>query len=264
MKSNNCIKTYLQKLGPEWDNKNHIAGLVTYFKDDHRRLCEEMGVKGVTDSTVFYRWLAYWIVGAVARVMETNQRNKMLILDGPQGCGKSHFIHWLGSILPENFIEAPLDPPIQEAKRALVSNLVWEVSDLEAFLRQRGGQKALREFIKTTTVIVRARYQKGATPQPATASLISTINSGPAPLLNATGHTDFLICRLASIDWAYAEAIDPQQVWAQAVAMYEHSVSRHPYNKEAIVQYSINQDYIVDADPMPAPAFYYWPEAAEV
>ena len=104
------VKNWLN--GLKWDGGAHIAALASYFRDDHEEAFKEFYAGDIYTYNgyyVFYCWLHRWLIGAVAKVLDARQ-NVMLVLDGPQGCGKSHFVSWLGSVLPEFFIEAPINP----------------------------------------------------------------------------------------------------------------------------------------------------------
>ena len=96
------IKDYLNALkwegwqeGERWNGVNHIGHLTEYFEDR---------------DGMFPILIRKWLVGAVGRILGTHlgQHHPMLVLDGPQGIGKSRFVWWLGSPLPSFYIQSPV------------------------------------------------------------------------------------------------------------------------------------------------------------
>lgn len=138
------VKDYLN--GLEWDGQGHISALAAYFQDDHAQTYQAViGTEEYTGNMVFFLWLTRWLVGAVAKVLDTRQ-NIMLVLDGPQGSGKSHFVQWLGSVLPDYFIEAPINPDDKDTWLRLISKMTWEVGEFGSTSR-RADREALKNFI---------------------------------------------------------------------------------------------------------------------
>jgi hypothetical protein len=238
------VKDYLSGLC--WDGADHLAVLSTYFRDDHEAVFNQVyaGEQAHTGSAVFYLWLRRWMIGAVAKVMDARQ-NVMLVLDGPQNCGKSYFVRWLGSVLPDYFIETPINPEDKDTWLRLIAKFVWEVGELGAIIR-RADREAMKNFITTQVVTVRRSYGKFDTIKPALASLIGTINNEAGFLTDPTGNRRFLICRLTGIDWRYKE-LEPDQLWAQAVALYQEERSAALTAREAELQYQINLEYLVES-----------------
>jgi len=239
------VKNWLN--GLKWDGGAHIAALASYFRDDHEEVFKEF-YPGDTYTYngyyVFYCWLHRWLIGAVAKVLDARQ-NVMLVLDGPQGCGKSHFVSWLGSVLPEFFIEAPINPDDKDSWLRLISKFVWEVGEFGASFR-RSDREALKNFITTRIVTLRKAYGKYDTIKPAMASLIGTINNEAGFLTDPTGNRRFLICRLVGINWQYITEVDPCQVWAEAVALYRQQEPWTLTSEEAEMHDRINEGYTLE------------------
>jgi predicted P-loop ATPase len=169
----------------------------------------------------------------------------MLVLDGPQGSGKSFFVQWLGSVLPDYFIEASINPDDKDSWVRLMAKFVWEVGELGAVTR-RADREALKNFITTRIVTLRKAYGKYDTIKPAMASLIGTINNEAGFLTDQTGNRRFLICRLTAIDWRYVQNVDPHQLWAEAVALFKAGEPSLPAPAEVKLQNAINEEYLVD------------------
>jgi predicted P-loop ATPase len=221
------VKDYFRSL--EWNGLPQIDTLATYLQN--------------TDNIIGV-WLKRWMVGAVAKVFEQGQ-NKMLVLDGPQGCGKSYFVGWLASPLPDYHIEAAINPDDKDSWIRLMSNLIWEVAELGATTR-KADREALKNFISTKTVTVRKSYGRYDTIKPALASLIGTINNEAGFLTDPTGNRRFLICELTKIDWNYTQ-LDPNQLWAEAYHLYRNGEQWELTPEETTTQRTINARYRVDS-----------------
>lgn len=197
----NPILEYLDQL--TWDGQPHISRLAAHFTDR---------------DNVFPQWLRAWLIGAVAKARKSEQ-NPMLVLDGEQGLGKSHFVEWLGGVLPGYCVEHSIDPEDKDAFIRLCSVFVWQVSEFGATIR-RADREALKSFITLRTVRVRRPYGRYDIIKPAVASFIGTVNNEAGLLSDPTGNRRFLIACITGIDWGYALSIEPHQVWAEANAAY--------------------------------------------
>ena len=196
------IKNYLDSL--THDGGNYIEELASYFSD----------VYGM-----FPVWLRKWLIGAVAKVYEAAQ-NPMLVLDGPQGIGKSEFVRWLASPLTEYYIESPINTNDKDCYIRLISNWIWEVSELGTTTR-KSDYEALKAFLTTRKVTVRKPYGKGDIERPALASFIGTINNSSGIFSDPTGSRRFLTSRIPTIVWDYSKDLEPDQIWAEAMAAYK-------------------------------------------
>ena len=248
------IKEYFDTL--QYDGGDHIAKLAGYFQDK---------------DNVFETWFRRWLIGAVAKVMKGGQ-NAMFVLDGPQGCGKSYFASWLcPPALLGYFIESPINPDDKDAHIRLISKWIWEVAELGSTTR-KADREALKFFISQQTVTVRKAYGRYDTRKLAMASLIGTVNNEAGLLADKTGNRRFLVCKLESVDWSYADDIDVDQVWAEAQALY---LAGEPWQltvAEQRLAAAINEGYEID-DPIEGlllkyfkvdPASFTWTPTAEI
>jgi hypothetical protein len=235
------VKEYLN--GLEWDGKPHIATLAAYFEDAHDPVLDCQGV----EHSVFHLWFKRWAIGAVAKVMEAAE-NAMLALDGLQGAGKSFFPRWLASGLPDYFLEEAINPDDKDSYVRLIEKFLWEVSELGATMR-RADVEALKAFITKRTVTVRRSYGRYDTHRPAMASLIGTVNNEGGFLHDTSGNRRYLTLTLRHIDWSYSTKCDPNQVWAEAVALYRAGEPWRLAPSEQLIRDEINEQYQT-ADPI--------------
>ena len=107
------IKDYLDSLILD-GSQDHIGRLAGFFQDK--------------DGT-FKLLLTKWLLGAIGRINgdRPGQQHPMLVLDGPQGIGKSRLVSWIGSVLPAFYIQSSINTEDKDFLINLCSKWVWEV-----------------------------------------------------------------------------------------------------------------------------------------
>lgn len=223
------VRKYLNDL--VWSGEPSIAKLSAHFTDQ---------------DGVFGLWLRRWLIGAVAKAF-TGSQNYMLVLDGAQGIGKSRFAAYIGSCLPEYFVEGPIQPENKDFVLRMANKFIWEVSELGGTTR-KADREALKAFITMQTIVARKPYGRHDIKKPALASLIGTINDEAGFLNDPTGSRRFLTCTLTKIDFGY-NAVDINDVWAEAVAAWRNGELWYLTKDEAERQSSLNAYYECE-DPM--------------
>lgn len=233
------LRAYLDNL--TWDGKPHIATLANYVEDKH----ETVALNGEQVS-LFHLYMRRWMIGAVAKVYD-QQQNMMLVLDGEQDIGKSFLAAWLCSGLPAYFLEGEIDPYDKDCQLRLTKALVWEVGELGATTR-KADVEALKRFITTREITARPAYGRYDVRRWATASLIGTVNNDAGFLNDPTGSRRFMAVTLSALDWDYTK-LDPNQLWAEAVAAYRNGEPWRLEEAEKDVQRVTNKRYEMD-DPI--------------
>lgn len=197
----NPIKEYLFKL--PYDGGHYFDELVACFDNPDRLI------------TVYLR---KWMLGTIAKTISGTQ-NRMLILDGPQNIGKSLFVKWLCSGLPDYFTEGGIDADSKDTQIRLTTKWIWEVGELGATFR-RSDREALKNLITMQNITFRRPYGRFDTTKPILANLIGTINNEGGFLDDPTGSRRFMICEVKHIDWQTYLNIDVNQLWGEIYAAY--------------------------------------------
>jgi len=220
------VQEYLD--GLKWDGADHITKLASYFEDERG---------------VFKLFLTRWLIGAVAKVYEAAQ-NRMLILDGKQNLGKSHFVRWLCSPRPHLLVEGPINPESKDDLLRLTSYWIWEVAELGSTMR-KADRESLKHFLTRRQVTVRRPYGQYDMVKPAMASFIGTVNNESGVLSDPTGSRRFMVVHLLRIDHNYTE-VDVNQVWAQAVVLYRAGEPWELQGQERELAQEANEDYEIE------------------
>lgn len=231
------VREFLDSL--KWDGGDYIGLLAMLIKDDHDLITYANG----DQKPVFYAWLKRWMVGSVAKVFGGAQ-NPMLVIDAKQGIGKSSFVQWLGSPMPEFFIESAIKTDDKEHDRHLATKWIWEVAELGATTR-RQDVEALKSFLTKHDVTFRVPWGRHAIVKPALASFIGTINNETGFLTDITGNRRFITVHVTSFDWMY-KVIDVRQLWAQAVALWRAGEPVLLLPEEAAMRDRINAEYQIE------------------
>lgn len=236
------IRQYLDNL-PEWEGEDHINNFVQCYLQEGT-VAEGKKVEFAT--TVLTRWF----IGAVAKAYlngsdKGGTRNFMMVWDGPQHIGKSFLARWLCP-LPDYFVEGPINPEDKDCQLRLCNKWIWEVAEVDATTK-RADVAALKDFISRQEQTVRRAYGKYDMTKPALASMIGTINSdGGGFLRDTTGNTRFVTFKIEKIDHSYAQQVDINQLWSQAVGMFKAGEPWHLTKEEQALRDLINAEYEVE------------------
>lgn len=221
------IRKYLNSL--TWNGEDVIGQVASHF---------------TSDGDVFPLWFKRWCVGAVARAMERTQ-SRVLVLDGGQGIGKDYFAKWLSSPVFEYFYEGGIDPEDKDTKLRLISTWIWLVNEFGHTTR-RADREALKQLLTAEKVTVRRAYGKYDIHGTAMSAFLGTVNNEMGILHDPTGSRRFMVAHITNINWDYT-ALDVNQLWAQAVSLYQSGEPWFLNDAEKTLAAEINEQYgVVD------------------
>jgi hypothetical protein len=219
------IKEYLE--GLKWDGENHIEKLSGFFMD--------------TDN-MFDIWLKRWLVGSVAKVYVPNSFNRMFVLDGKQGLGKSKFVEWLAQGVTNYFAAGQIQPNNKDHRISQMLLWIYEAKELGAIIRKEDIED-LKGFLDQKERFERLPYGEFPIRRPAITNYIGTINNEHGFLNDPTGNRRFMVSTLASINWSYWDKVDYNQVWAQAKNLFDNGEPWELRGAEEVLANKYNANY---------------------
>lgn len=201
------VREYLQAL--KWDGTERLESvLTTYFGVKLTKASSEMGKR--------------FMVSAVARVMRPGcQVDSMLVLEGPQGTGKSTGLKAL--VGAPWFADTGINIGDKDSYQALRGVWVYEFGELDAF-KGREATK-IKSFISSAVDHYRPSYGRRTRDFPRQTVFAGSTNEEQY-LLDRTGNRRFwpVACGRIDVD---AIARDRDQLWAQAAHLYQQGQRWH-------------------------------------
>ena len=232
------LRDYLN--GLQWDGRDHIAQLATFFPDKHDPIVYADG----TRRSVFHAFLVRWLIGSVAKIhgdSNAARANFVFVLATAQNFGKSHFANWLCP-MDGYALEKSVNPDDKDNSLARARTWIWEIGELGATTR-RADVESLKSFLTTARVSERKAYGHSDTVKPAIASYVGTVNpDGAGFLVDTTGNRRFAVVELESSDWGYDGAVNVAQLWAQAVHLWRNEPRGYRFTPEEQQQQQANAD----------------------
>lgn len=218
---------FKDKLTGAWDGQDRIT-----------ELYKTLTVSG-EELPIYHTYIRRWLIGIIARVYNPGSHQNVLVLQGPQGKGKSRWFEKF-AIAPGTFHEGSVDPSSKDDKIKTASVVVWVLSELDGITRKRDVAE-LKSFLTDTTFDVRMPYDKYSKQLKAICSFAASVNEHSF-LADQTGNRRFLVIPIEALDPNHT--IDMVQVFLQAKAAYE-SGERYWFNGEEIAEVNkINEDYV--------------------
>jgi predicted P-loop ATPase len=186
---------------------------------------------------------ALWLISAVARIFRPGVKaDHMLVLEGPQGAGKSTALKILAG---EDWFTDEL-PDLGSKDAAMHMQGVWiiEIAELDAIGKAEVSR--IKAFLTRTTDRFRPPYGRYTIEVPRSCVFAGTVNPD-AYLRDETGARRFWPVRCGTID-IDALARDRDQLWAEAVARFRSGAIWWLDTPELIAAARAEQDKRYQAD----------------
>lgn len=199
------IREYLGAL--VWDGQPRLGRWLT----DYLGVADAPWVREVATKT---------LVAAVARAFVPGTKwDSLLILEGPQGCGKSRAVH---ALAPRREWTADLEFSTNEKSMVEVLRGVWIVEAGELRGLARGDADLIKALLSREKDTYRPAYGRNIVHQPRQCVLIGTTNHA-SYLKDDTGNRRFIPVAVGAID-VDALVEDRDQLWAEAVHAYREGM----------------------------------------
>lgn len=197
------VNDYLDAL--TWDGINRIETLLIRYFD-----AEDCAyTRAVTKKA---------LIGAVARIRRPGcKHDHMLVLIGPQGCGKSTFVAKLGR---DWFSDSLYTLTGKDAYEQLQGHWIIELGEMAA--TRKAELEQIKQFISKQTDSYRAAYARRTAEHPRQCAFFGTTNDNEF-LHDATGGRRFwpVVVKSTAIDLVQELNTDTvDQIWAEALALY--------------------------------------------
>ncbi len=186
-----------------------------------------------------------WLISAVARVREPGCKvDHMVILEGPQGVGKSTFVRTLCG--PEWFAEMLESPQNKDFYQILAGRWMVEIAELQAF--SKADRNRIKQALSAQEDTYRPSYGRYARQFPRQCVFVGTTNDDTY-LKDETGARRFYPVRCTEIN---LEALTylRDQLWAEADARYRRGEPWWEFPPEAAAEQDARYDVDVWEEPI--------------
>lgn len=175
------------------------------------------------DDTPYMRLVSkWWLISAVARIFEPGCKvDTMMILEGPQGVGKSTALKILGQ---NWFCDTPIDLGNKDAYMVLKGKWLLEWAEMEAFFRADASKA--KSFVTSPIDTYRPPYRREVVDVPRQCVFAGSLNLQEY-LTDETGARRQLPVECGRID-TEALARDVDMLWAEVVVKYKARDKWHP------------------------------------
>lgn len=203
------IRDFMKSL-PEWDNTKRVDTLLI----DYLGADDTPYVRTVTRKT---------LCAAVSRVMTPGCKfDTMLVLNGPQGKGKSTLISKLcGEWFNDSLSLA--DTKDKTAAEKLQGYWILEIGELAGL--KKTDIETLKGFLSRQNDIYRASFGRRATPHPRQCIFIGTTNTEQGFLRDPTGNRRFLPVTVRGNSKRHSWDLTQEevnQIWAEVLVYYKN------------------------------------------
>jgi predicted P-loop ATPase len=223
------VRDYLTSI--QWDGTHRLESwAITYLGAHDTRLNRAFG--------------SLWMISAVARIMRPGAKvDHMLILEGPQGAKKSTALKVLAG--SDWFTDELAEIGSKDAAQQMRGVWIIEIAELDAIGRAEVSR--IKSFLTRTVDRYRPPYERYVVDVPRQCVFAGSVNPDTY-LRDETGNRRFWPIRCGRIELD-ALARDRDQLWAEAIAVYQRGGIWWLDNQELIALAKVEQDerYQTDA-----------------
>lgn len=226
------IKKYFSRL--KWDGKERIDTLlIDYF--------------GAADTPYTRAVIRKTLVAAVARIFEPGKKfDSILVLNGPQGMGKSTFFAILGMEWFSDSLSIA-DMRDKTAAEKLQGYWILEISEMNGI--KKTDVETVKSFVSRQDDKFRQAYGVNVESHPRSCVIVGSTNSESGFLRDVTGNRRFWPVHVPGTGKMHPwEVCDVGQIWAEAIELYNRGEKLFLKGKEAEEAYKMQQDAMESDD----------------
>ncbi len=226
------IKEYFSRL--KWDGKERIDTLlIDYF--------------GAADTPYTRAVIRKTLVAAVARIFEPGKKfDSILVLNGPQGMGKSTFFAILGMEWFSDSLSIA-DMRDKTAAEKLQGYWILEISEMNGI--KKTDVETVKSFVSRQDDKFRQAYGVNVESHPRSCVIVGSTNSESGFLRDVTGNRRFWPVHVPGTGRMHPwEVCDVGQIWAEAIELYNRGEELFLKGKEAEEAYKMQQDAMESDD----------------
>lgn len=221
-----CTKELVADLLGLVAGQNRYNPVLDYFKsltwDERDRMLELFSILGLHEEdtlsmVLVMKWSLQCVAMALNSMEDAYGADGVLVLQGPQGIGKTTFARTM-AVKPMFFKAGQyIDPRDKDTTRRLTSTWIAELGEVETSLRT--DPERLKAFITAEKDEFRLPYARSDTVSARRTSLIATCNSQEF-LTDPTGSRRFWTVPVEKIDLKALKEFDVDQYWAQMYQIF--------------------------------------------
>ena len=188
------------------------------------------------DENLKYKLLEKWLLNTANIVYNRGYSNTegCLVLQGPQGCGKTSFIK---AIIPPKFLKTGLDlnPSETDSIRKCIKYWVVELGELDSTMKS--DQAKLKAFITESIDEYRIPYSISPVRYNRTTSFFGTVNKSNF-LKDETGDRRYWVIPIEEVNLDKLRQIDKNQLWGEVMNILPFNLNNLNLNKEELKELS--------------------------
>ncbi|MCC3870391.1 VapE domain-containing protein [Terrisporobacter mayombei] len=196
------------------------------------KLCETLIVPEYFNKELRNNLITKWLLSTVNIAYNEGYSTVegCLVLQGPQGCGKTS---WIKHLVPKEFLKTglDLDPSNTDSIRKCIKYWVVELGELDSTMKS--DQSKLKAFLTESVDEFRVPYAISPVRYNRTTSFFGTVNKSNF-LKDETGDRRYWVIPVNDIDVDKLRNLDINQIWGEVMSLLPSNVNNLYLNKEEL------------------------------
>lgn len=263
LKSRSLRNEYIQAISRSSEYnplQEYLKSLTWNGEDVISKVCECITIPTdyIEFRPLFQIFFKKWLIQAVALAFNSLDKlvaaDFILILQGPQGVGKTRFVNWLAPCPDWVLIGGAIDPKNKDDMVKSEQYFIVELGEIGLTLNAKNND-ALKNYLTQPFDQYRKVYGTEQTKRVRYQSFMGTVNDERF-LTDTTGNRRYLVVPVTHIDITALQNLDKNQLWAQAMYLKEtesfhltaaEQAARDSLNDTAFTQKSNEELVLLDS-----------------